>query len=460
MAYVDDTILQEDESEQGGPTIAGSGQSGSMSAPTAQGKAKSKTPGNFADLSEYLRVNKDQNFGQTLAGKVGSEIDQGAQTLTDAEQQFKDRVESNTITDKNDAITKTIQNPMGDTVQDFVKLRDAEYKGPRTLSDTADLQNRVMGSVGTATGKAAATGTEGGRFALLNSYFGRPQYNQGQKSLDNLLIQNDPNSKQAFEQLQERSKELSQNASALNPRLQQYGGQGEAQTIAARNAARNAIGIDDSGALVQGGLIGSERNKIADRFSAENARLQKEYDSALSAAQKSKFDLSPEFLAAMGMNFDGKGYGTDATRYLGKNAVTKEGVTTADEAARLRALENLGLQSSFLDESANFGSDIGKKGYSFDEGNYQKARVENQQAYGKQMDEYNKNYADKLKAYEQYVVNAPEPKTFLQKQWRDQAIAGKREADEALAKIKAQYLGAENRYIPLDRTFGGGIIKR
>lgn len=370
---MNDELLEDDQqqNEQGGPTIGGS------SAPAAQAKTPpqqtpgKKTPGNFANLSEYLRVNAPQQFGQQVAGKIGDEISQGEQTIGDADKQFKERVDSNTVRDTQGLTQQLSTNPQGINADAFAKVRDASYNGPKSLADTQDLSSRVQGAVGTATGKAAASGTESGRFALLDSYFGKPQYSQGQKSLDNLLIQNDPNSQQAFGEIQNRATALQGQAKNLGGNLQQYGGMGAATTADTRSGARSALGIDDAGQATGTGALGDAHGAVDSRFAAEKKRLGNELSTAqgLAGQGSNRFNLSPEFMQAMGLS-NTAGYGVDPSQFLRANSITKEQAATADQAQRLRALESLGGQQSYLGEQG-IGTSGATKGYSFDSGRYQ-----------------------------------------------------------------------------------------
>lgn len=401
MAYVDSSLLEDDQqNQQGGPSLGNSGAPNAAAPNAAPGTAptassQQKTPGNFANLNDYLRVNQPQQFGQQVAGKIGNEIDQGNQAVDQASDQFKQRVDANTVKDNNGLINQAVNDPTKVDAGAYGQLRDAQYSGPKSLADTQDLSSQVQGAAGTAVGKAGASQSEGGRFALLDSYFGRPNYSQGQKSLDNLLIQSDPGSQQAFQGVQQRAQDLSSKTNALNPSLQAYAGQGAQQTADTRKAARGAVGIDDQGNLSSSGPLQTLYSQAQQRAQDLGTKNSAAYQSELDAAKQNRYALDPAFLKAMGLDpstqpgfnagnylsdnrqaqvdaSKASGYGTnndyldylsnapqgqnalgvDAGKYLAPTlAPTAEQSLTSDEASRGRALEALsGTHSQF----ANF----------------------------------------------------------------------------------------------------------
>lgn len=329
MAYVDSNLL-EDEQEQGGPTVgASSAPQATAGAPAPGGSApKQKTPGNFANLSEYLRVNQPQQFGQQIAGKIGTEIDAGNQVVDDTGTEFRSRVDANTVRDTGGLSQKIQTDPVGVDEAAFEKIRDAQYGGPSGLSDTQDLQSRVFGVADSSINKAKATGTESGRFALLDSYFGKPQYSQGQKTLDNLLIQNDPTSQQAFSEMRSRAAQLGDRTKALNPELQQYAGKGAADTTEARNTARTNLGIDDRGILKDSGALPDFQKALNERVNQYRPQAQ---------ADRMALPAIQDFFGKLPSNW-GKQYSDYVTEGVDP---TLKSVSSPDERARLAALSRL-----------------------------------------------------------------------------------------------------------------------
>lgn len=382
MAYVDENLLDDElDQENGGPTNAATA-AASTARPATAGQIAKRGSGNFADLGEYLRVNKPLEFGQQVAGKIGDEIGKADETVTGAETEFKSRVDANTVRDTDDLAGKLATDPRQVDKDQFARLRDAEYKGPASLADSKDISSRVRGSTGAALGKANASQTEGGRFALLDNYFGRPQYTQGEKTLDNLLIQNDPGSKDAFQQMRDNASAVSKKAEQLPASTLSYAAQGAQATRDARQGARGALGIDDSGNPTNSGAIGTARSDLAKRTSDMNAQRAQQFQQAKTIAGQNKFGLTPEFLEAMGVTGD-RGYGVDPTQFLtqGQTLADRQ-VATADDAARFRALEELaGGNLSMLDDYSQVGSAANSPAYNFNKQGYQGTVANEKAAY-------------------------------------------------------------------------------
>lgn len=359
------------------PVTGGGGPAPAAGAGAAGGGA----PKQFADLGEYLRVNQPQEFGQQLAGKIGQDIDQGQQTLQDASNQFGERVDAATIRDNQGLIDQVSTAPELIDPDQFATLRDAQYQGPRSLAETPDLYNQVQGASGSAVGKAQASGSEAGRFALLDNYFGRPEYSQGQKSLDNLLVQADPNSQQAFDQMRANAKQLQDSTNQAGVDLNARAGQARQQTQDTRQAARGALGIDDVGQLTGSGAIQSSLAPVDERLTQQQQRLSQiqdimgQYGDSTAASQ-----LTPEMLELLGIDpaqFNEIKFGGDGGRWLpfsvaqgefaaplssfvdtaSEDSLNRASVSSPEEAARLNALASLaGMDPSGIIGAGDAGS--------------------------------------------------------------------------------------------------------
>lgn len=380
MAYVSEESLEQEESQTGAPLIPGGGAGGgpanAAGAAAASAGGKKKTPGRFADLGEYLRVNEGQQFGQKLAGKIGEDVDKGASTLASAQDEFKTRADSATVRDDQNLVSQVGTRPEDIDVDSYARLRDASYTGPKSLVDAQDLSGQVQGAAVGAVNKANATKTEGGRFALLDNYFGKPQYGQGQKSLDNLLVQNDKGSQQAFDQMRQNAKALEQNVGQAGVDLGNYGAQAAGTTQATRASARGALGIDDAGNYVEGqGALGQQFGELDSSVAARRKQAADEYaaQQAALAGKRGTNELDPELAQKYGLTGYGGNtiqkplflnnpnsysaiqqqlnlskadqfYGEDASNYLNRVAdedLNRGTVATQDQAARLRTLQKL-----------------------------------------------------------------------------------------------------------------------
>lgn len=360
MAYVNDFELEE-ENEPGGPLVPGGGTgpatAGSAQAPASSG-GRPKTPGRFADLGEYLRVNAPQEFGQKVAGKIGEEITRGQQTIDSAANEFRSRADAAKVEDTQGLIGQVNTDPMNVDFDAFKGLKDAEYKGPVNLSDTRDLYGQVKGAAGTAVGKANASKSEGGRFALLDSYFGRPDYTQGQKTLDNVLIQNDPNSQQAFDQMRQNASQLQQNVNQTGVDLGNYGAGAKATTQNTRSTARSTLGIDDAGNLTGSGAIGGVQSSVKNRLTARQQEQQDKLARAKAALQGNDITgLEDDLYNVLGLQGLYSTWGQDATRHLTENELKLGNVATTDEQRRMDALSKLAeMENTFLPDASLAGT--------------------------------------------------------------------------------------------------------
>lgn len=162
-------------------------------------------------------------------------------------------------------------------LQEFLKQRDASYGGPKSLSDRAELYDSAYSKTDQAKKTADLSKSEAGRFALLDEFYARPDYSKGQKSLDNLLVQNDPTARAAFKSSREKANQTSTDFETLKQLLGDYATSGESQTKETRSKTRQQLGIDDTGNLVQGaGAIGSTEAALRSALDSRLASLPDE----------------------------------------------------------------------------------------------------------------------------------------------------------------------------------------
>lgn len=279
--------------------------------PPEQGKKASS--GQFTNLNAYLDANADQKFGEKVAGRVGSLVDNAEQEQKDAETTFKQQSDQGTVKSDDALLGQVRSRPQDVDVQQFAKMRDATYAGPQTLSDNAELWSRAQGATDKAYNTAEQTKDEGGRKAYLNEQFGsgagRYDYSRGQQKLDNLLIQQDPNSKAAFEAVRGRAQGAKTGFDSLNKALNEYAAGNASTTAKTRADSRSAIGIDDEGNWLPTDAVRGNAGAAQDdlealdelvasqkaNLGARRGELEPAYDA------KSINGLSPETLARLGI---------------------------------------------------------------------------------------------------------------------------------------------------------------
>lgn len=395
MAYQYDPNLDPNLKDQEGaaPTLSGGSQlmSGSQQAGSAPG-----TPGRsdrFQNLNDYLSANSGGSTGSNFAGKVQGDVNQAQTAQQSAGQKFQEASDRGATRANQSIVNQAISNPTDfiknqNNVSEFQKQFNAEYKGPRSYGDLGGEYQQAAGATQKARNVAQQAGTEGGRFALLDQYFGggRPQggYSQGQKSLDNLLIQNDATTQGSIQQARQNANAAQQSFQQQQKDLGGYAAGNVASTQAAKDAARGALGVDNSGnakslpsgqrfdvnapkGVLTKGVTSTESGPgrlggANVNFSAppalqgqnalphERARLQNQLEQTQAKAKANYEALfnapnPKDYARTMGLpNI----YAPDIKPYLREGINPTLGdVTTSQEQARLRALEQLaGLQQT------------------------------------------------------------------------------------------------------------------
>lgn len=363
-----------------GPQGAGMGQA---QAPQASDRGKPTQSGSWTNLDNYLQSNAGQGFGEKVAGRVGADVDAASGQIDSAAQEFKGRSDAGTTRADDDLLAGVGSDPTAIANDEtklaaFKKQRDAQYAGPSSFSDTADLYGKTWGAVDSASQKAKGSETEGGRYALLDNYFGRADYSQGQKGLDNLLVANDPNSRQAFENVR----------ASADAAKQKFNTAGQ---DAAAYAAGNR-GVTEKTKADTAATLASERAKQAaatkSEFDAYNARQDSAYDTAKARASEGVLDNrlastlgrkdGPDWNYTYGLNLGD--FVTD-TAVGGDSGVggraTLSQTLTPEMRSRLKALATLSDvdASTYIDGvDPNDASTYNNAGYSFDAPRFQAAR--------------------------------------------------------------------------------------
>lgn len=151
------------------------------------------TSGRFTNIQNFIRANKSGQIGQQVSQKVGAEAEKARKAVSEAKEKFESQygASSDAVKEANAAVPTAISNiKNSDTaeqgIQDLTAASNVAYQGPSGLGNEAQLASQAQNlqSIGQA-GKS-----EGGRFALLQRFFGRdrPTYSTGQTRLDNLLL--------------------------------------------------------------------------------------------------------------------------------------------------------------------------------------------------------------------------------------------------------------------------------
>lgn len=364
MPYVYDPNLDPDEEDQNGlPSGAsevklseGSSSNEQMaSGASPQGQQKELNTGSgYQNLDKYLNTNQSQQFGQKVLGKVEGTVDTAKQNQAQAADQFKNQVNTANYTPDQEKLNQTLASPEQGNPKDFQKWMNQSYEGPKSLAEDQNSWNKYWSGTNQANTNAKMLGTEPGRFSLLDSYFGRPQYNFGEKSLDNLLVQQSGLGKQT-RNLQNQATLLKSQGEEQAKNLQGVAAQRSAQVDQSRNQVNDAFNQAETGI----------KDEIAK--AVEQANLTRSSDQGAIRDAIANGYLSDDQLSRMGLSRGQKAYNLNLSDYLNidPSALTGEQVASDTQRSRINALAQLaGIDQTDLGEkqamSDAYGFDSGR----------------------------------------------------------------------------------------------------
>lgn len=356
MPYLPTSFLDEEQAKANALNVSGPSGTTAPGAPSASAPKPVKNSGSWTNLNSYLDANKDnaQQMGTNVATKI---TDQGAKTsglITDSKNDFTTKADAGTISNlsgaKDDA-TAIVGAAKGnvadnqitsDQINRFKDISNAAYKGPADLSGSEYYAGAAENLTKANNYKNAAT-TDEGRFGLLQEFFARPTYSQGQKNLDNLLIQGNSDAKNAIQG-------SAQGLAGLQ------GAFDDAQTYATTLAGDRTTASNDANAFARSNLI-SNRTARTGEVDADIANIQNQwsneyndYNQLLSGYDGGKLVLTPEQAAKLNLTKgSGQGLynllnGVPASNYLDLATYDANKVVSKDQFAQLAALDQLAKQ--------------------------------------------------------------------------------------------------------------------
>jgi hypothetical protein len=334
------------------------------------------TGSGFQNLDKYLKTNQSQQFGQQVLGKVQGDVENAQKNMTQAGDQFKNTVQGANHLASEDDLNKSLSDPSNADAKQFQDWRNESYTGPKSLAESQDAWNKYWSGSNQASANAKALGTESGRFGLLDNYFGRPQYNFGQKSLDNLLVQQSG--------LGQQTRDVQNQAAGLKSQGQQQAQQ--LQNFAAQRAGEVEQNKNHVNEAYQG-AVGQAQDSVNQTLSQAQDQRAQEQNALKQAIGTGKFN--PDQMRALGLSSGQSLYNTDLNNYFKFNdsPLSKEQVATDDQRARLNALAQLGGDTqSFLGDHID-----PSQSYSFDSNRFKQDVAGQDKSY---MDERNRILAD------------------------------------------------------------------
>lgn len=345
--------------------------------PTSYANRAGPSGSKFQNINKYLNIQSGGNSKSNIFNKIGSEIDESKNKMQAIPEKFRTIAHTANIIpsfeDVNQIVTPPHNRPSNTdgrptrlrTAEDlapwvrnveektpvFRQWLNQQYAGPSDLQAVPHLARENNSEVKKIEGISNSLKNRGGRYALLQNYFGRPNYTPGEKSLDNLLLERGD--------LPKESKRLQ----ALAPELRHMSNenQAEAMRIAqdrkwdvdqSRGMAHNMLGVTDNGQLMQnrgrlGGLVSMAQIDKA----AERDRRRAYYDRFLNDLQDTNAHPENPALSYQKLNklLGEPEEGVTATNIYGKNIndprYLEEPVYDVPEASFLNVPQQVALKA-------------------------------------------------------------------------------------------------------------------
>lgn len=321
-------------------------------APTAAGPTTKAD--NFVGIKDYLDANKQQSskLGDQVAGQVQNKVDTAGNQISGLDSGFKSLADQgqfagiNTAGDEAKGLAqKAASAPVGQfgapDVQRFGQIANAQYSGPKQLSDTA-LYGPAYQSLTDAQNYADLSKTEGGNQQLLKNVYNQPNYTAGENRLDSYLLNTEPNQAK-LSQARAGAAPLQTQFDAAGTNATNYAQQQQAQVDALRQQVQSALGQTQA-----------QRNQaVQSELDQTQGGWNSEYDNLLNSLKNSNggtnLQLTEDQMKKLGITGGQRIYNMldpntgngDPSKYLTQQAFDPNKVISKDEQAQLAALDQL-----------------------------------------------------------------------------------------------------------------------
>jgi len=380
MAYYEETkdeVLDPSApqtSAQGG-IISGQG-SGSSSNNSANSAATPDNPQNFVGITQYLNQNKPQaaklaeNVGQYVRGQG-----EAANTaISEGQGSFNKSVDDGRVGFNQDVFDQAVANPYqvsGDASKkaEFEKMRDAQYKGPRSLEEV-DSYTPINLAVKNALGASEKTKSSEGRASLLADILkaNKQKVSRGVSNLDGALLSVSPDSKNILSQARDSIAPIDQRLKDVSAESTLKAQAALSETDKTRLAIQNAFSGDQ-------GVQKKLENSLKEKSSAGVLKADSESGALLNKLKQGSYLTDSELKLLNLTRSQYKGLVSDAAYYksLGKstplsdlssfatkqegaNQINPQNVASAEDYAKYSALNDLmGTSNNFLSDKTQAG---------------------------------------------------------------------------------------------------------
>lgn len=195
MAFVSQNQNDEEQNKMTGTTAPPPSPSNTAGAPQ---ESKKPTGSGFVNVNKYLQANQPSQFGQQTAQKVTGLGDKAKTEVAGQQQQFgsalaqsKQNLEGSknlgtTLLGNVEAIGYGNSPSSAEDLSKFQSFIGGTYQGPEGFEDPSKAlaRSRVAQSVGNLAGAQGGQGKQ----QLLQTFYARPSYSQGQQGLDTLFL--------------------------------------------------------------------------------------------------------------------------------------------------------------------------------------------------------------------------------------------------------------------------------
>lgn len=338
------------------PTVGGNEAPKPVGAGGVAGPSKS---GRFTNLQSYLSANKDYNKNNGgMAGSIANNINTSAQnigTQGSALQNTYNTATQNAATAATNYVPPTDAYNASDDQWTATQNALAGGSSGYNADEAAASFNSLTNNANSLQSQVDQTGSESGRQALLSSLFGKGgNYGRGNQTLDNLLIQGNPDQLGVLSSLSNVVPTLTQNLSSQLEDTATKAGLSDAEIAAAKTRAQD--------------WQSNQLNNLSSTVSGIVTNGSDEYNVAKDAYLSNR--ATPEQLAMLGMtnsadNYNGGQYGTygqygsanggsgsalNFASYLNTPNATAANAITPDQQKALEHLASLGTQGLSEDQ--------------------------------------------------------------------------------------------------------------
>lgn len=274
----------------------------------------------------------------------------------------------------NTIYNQSTQNPSVSSLINLIKTNPNEIVTNQPQLETfRQLQTGIQGPQSTLTGQETSnlqplvqsTGTEEGRFKLLQQMFAKPtqEYTRGQQKLDQLLLQASPQVGQNLQKFAQT--QLSDIQKQITPAIEQQAARSKAISEAAQKAQQDISSTLGSFGEEGTGELGSLYSQLNQARQVAADKQQNDYEAAKKLLQDQ--NLGNETAALLGLDPGTRIYGLNLQDYIGKlnpgdTNITQADIITPEQQARLDALSRL---SNLQPGDINLGEKYGSLGPSF-----------------------------------------------------------------------------------------------